>query len=1109
MATNVKRSIGNLIREVSPSPSMRWRGVDFRENTLNTSSFRYDAPGSPLRSTQQIPLDWADFSKHVFFGSAEVSVNVAFDKIINGFPFDGQQSEVYDFLDSLTGFEKHVYDEFPKSLNYLHFSQSQLSVNDVAGGAVPALSRRKDGENVLDPGMSSFSVQFKMLVPSQSNDNQVLLQRISSSSGYSLVLSSSANSTTGTLMFFLTSGSAELQVSTSYTKGAWVDVCAQMNRRPTVNRAALYLDGKLAASSSNAYEFQEMQARGTYLTVGSGTRHSATGFDFLPMTSLSASMDDLKFFIGNRTQSDIHNVSKYGTGIREDLKLCYRFNEPYGSYAQNDFVLDSSGNGLHTRVINFGTSLKDGRDGLPFFYERLNESPVLFPEYSGIVDLNTELLTSASDYDSVNPNIITKLIPPHYLVAGQISQGFETEEGPIAGQYPESGELPRESKLGSSQILSSLLYIWAKQFDEYKIFVDQFSKLETLDPVSTGSIADTFLPLQANSMGFELPKLFTPSNTRESTYGDDVGIDPSAGKVPLTEIQAQVWRRIVSNFPDIIRSKGTIYSVKSLIRSFGVNPDTSIRVREYGGAQSGFISGRSQKRSVIGEISASGSWVASSPFLSSSRVEPGHPLTSGSMSSGLSSVPSDGLHTSGSWNWEGLFTYPLTRAKSPKESLVRFYTTGSSGKSLLLNLVCTPSGTLDDGSAIMTLYGAYSGGSDGKFVTSLTGSKLFDGSRWHVSLGREKISETRSKWYLRTGKENNGEIEYSAESLAYVTCSNPTQDVFSNISNSYNRSGSFFVIGNESSIPTSAQFIGTNYPVALTGSFSGKIANVRFYSKDMDTTEWLEHVRNVDTLGVNDPLRNFNFVTTASGSFSRLRIDVPMDQETKNADGAGRILLFDYSQNNYHLSGSGFTSGTLVIGNTDVIYSSLEPKFDERSSTEKVRVRSWQSFENVQRYGGEIGPVYEVPRNEEGSDDTRFGIEISAVQGLNEDIMRMFADYTPFDNAIGSPSTLFDESYVELEDMRDIYFNRLTDSLDIQNVFLFAKWFEGTVGSLVEQVLPANTRYFGTNFVVESHVLERNRMRYYWGDIYLGENDRRGLRGTIGLSQLLASVKRN
>jgi len=1109
MSNTPKRSIGNLLREISPSPRTRYRGVDFQDSYANTSSFRYDPPGSPLRSTQQVPLDWSDFTKHVFFGSAEVSVNVAFDKIINGFPFDGSQSEVYKFLDDLTGFEKYVYDSFPKSLNYLHFSSSHLEINDIAGVSIPALSRKKDGENVLDPEMSSFSVQFKLLVPSQSNGNQVVFQRISGSSGYSLVLSSSSNSTTGTIQFLLTSGSSNLQVSAGYTKGAWVDICAQMNRRPTVNRAFLHLDGRLISSSSNAYEFQNFETKGSLLTIGSGSRHSCENFDFTPIENLSASIDDFKFFIGNRNQSDIFKVTKYGTGIRDDLRLYYRFNEPSGSYSQRDLVLDSSGNGLHARVTGYQPVLKNGSDGLAFFYERLNESPVLFPDYEKVVSLNTSLLYSASLYDTINPNVITKLVPPHYFLEGQISQGLESEQGTITSPYPESGDLPRESKLGSSQILSSLLYVWAKQFDEYKIFLDHFSKLESIDPVSTGSVADTFISTQARSMGFELPKLFTPSNSREATYGDDVGIDPSAGSVPLTEIQSQVWRRIVSNFPDIIRSKGTIYSVKGLIRSFGVNPDTSVRVREYGGAMSGYIDGRAQRRDVIGDLNYTGSWVASSPYLSSSRIEPGSPLPSGSLLAGPSNVPSDGLHTSGSWNWEGLFTFPPSRDKNNNESFVRFYTTGSSGQSLVLNLICNESGTLGDGSTLLTLYGAYSAGSDGKFMTSLSGPKLYSGEKWYVGIGRDKLSDTRSKWYLRAGKENNGDIEYTSEVVTFVTCSNPHDDVFSNVGSQYNASGSFFVIGTEQNIPSSTQFIGTNYSNALTGTFSGNIANVRFYSKALDEIEWFEHVRNVSSLGVNDPLRNFNFVTTASGSFERLRLDVPMDQETKEANGSGEIALFDYSQNNYHLSGSGFLPNSTVIGNADILYSSLEPKFDERSTTDKVRVRSWQSFENVQRYGGEVGRVYEVPRNEENSDDTRFGIEISVVQGLNEDIMRMFSDYTPIDNAVGSPSTLFEESYIDLEDMRDVYFNRLTGKLDIQNVFLFAKWFEGTVGSLVEQVLPANTRYFGTNFVVESHVLERNRMRYYWGDLYLGENDRRGLRGTIGLSQLLANLKRN
>src|SRR6478609_2151479 len=73
-----------------------------------SGSFRFDSPGSGLKSTQQIPLDWSDFSTHTFFGSAQVNVNVAFDKIVNGFPYDSSREEIDGFIDGLTGFEKWV-----------------------------------------------------------------------------------------------------------------------------------------------------------------------------------------------------------------------------------------------------------------------------------------------------------------------------------------------------------------------------------------------------------------------------------------------------------------------------------------------------------------------------------------------------------------------------------------------------------------------------------------------------------------------------------------------------------------------------------------------------------------------------------------------------------------------------------------------------------------------------------------------------------------------------------------------------------------------------------------------------------------------------------------
>ena len=91
-------------------------------NITGSNSYVFDNPGGPLKSTQQIPLDWSRFENHTFFNSAESKVNVSFDTIINYYPFDGNNDEIQTFLDGLSGYEKHIFDRFPKQTGYLIFT---------------------------------------------------------------------------------------------------------------------------------------------------------------------------------------------------------------------------------------------------------------------------------------------------------------------------------------------------------------------------------------------------------------------------------------------------------------------------------------------------------------------------------------------------------------------------------------------------------------------------------------------------------------------------------------------------------------------------------------------------------------------------------------------------------------------------------------------------------------------------------------------------------------------------------------------------------------------------------------------------------------------------
>jgi len=1059
---------------------------------IPTGSFRRDAPGSPLRNTQQIPVDWSDFSNHTFFSSAQTNTNIAFDKVINYFPFDGSPLDIEAWSDSLTGYEKYVYDQFPKYRGSLLFSASYISVKDTPGGLFPSLSKNTSGLPVLDPDDKSLCFQFKVNLPTGSNSESVVVQRLGTSGSYTLGFISSSNADYGQLFFGIAGSSGYVSSSAQIQKGRWVDVCAQYNRRPGTNCLQIFIDSALSSTSS-MLESVSLQSRGAPFLIGSGSAHTNIGMSFVPQRTLSASLDEFKVYHRSFNQQEVSSSMFSPAAKDENLILYYKFNEPSGSYERNTVVIDSSGNGLHAIITNFTESLRGNRDGLPPFRERNSQCPILFPDHPSVVSLNSRLLNSASLYDANNPNLITKLIPSHYLIEERTAMGLESDEGSINRSFEEGGNLPRETKIGNVQIITTLLFIWAKQFDEMKMYVDQFGKLENLDYDEVNSVADSFLPIIADRYGFELPNIFSGESDAQRHKGDDIGADPETGTESLSKIQAKIWRRIVATIPEIVRSKGTRHSVESLIRSIGLNPDTTLRLREYGGTRTGFISGRKSQRDSFGVFKTDTAFYATSSYLSGSRTEPGFPYLSG--------TPSDGLFTTSSFTYEANYRFPLSVGYVDPSSLVRMNVTGTSGNSNIVNLVAFSSGAAIFGESTITL--AVSSSNHSVIELSLTGANIFNGEMWNVSFMREPEGETKETWTLRAGSlTTERDISYFVTSSTMLRSS--STDVFSSITPSLNASGAFLSYGEQSYDPSGKFLNPTSY--ASNTMLLGEVSRIRFWSRELSESEWKEHVKNPTSFGVDDPLTRLNFITSQSGSFGRLRMDITCDQPVTASIG-GEIMLFDFSQAENHIRARGLTE-TDVIVQRESLFTTLTPKFDEAQSDNKVRVRSWSQYENSLTEGGHFGVLQEIPKNETPNDDSRFGIEISVVQSLDEDIMRSFSSHEFFDNAIGDPNLMFSDDYYDLENMRDVYFNKLTGPVNIRNIFNFARWFNENIGSMVAQLVPSNTSYLGNNFVVESHVLERNKVRYRWGDLYLGENERMRLKGAIYVGQVVADLKR-
>jgi hypothetical protein len=1087
--------------------------IDPELTTDVTESFKYTTPGTGLRSTQQLNIDWSKFENHTFFNSAQVKLNVAFDKIQNGFPFDGTQKETDTFLDSLTGFEKYVYDYYPKNVGYLFFSGTNagyeaaggtyITVLDQAGAQYTEASRNRDGSSILNFKNDPLTIEYWLYVPTKANANQVILDRHSGSFGYLFGLNSTTSTAYATSSFYIASGSVSETVSAIAEKGTWNHYAWVLNRTPGFNGITCFINGKLYTSSSAPIELDTMDFAAN-LYIGSGSVFSSVGFT--PTNTLSGALDELRIWSSVRSKDDIYQLYKKSVFAQEDLKLYYKFNEPSGSNSL--IVIDASSNSLHGRLSLAGQTLgvRNIATGsyfgsTPVVYETVSLSPILFGNHPEVLAYRNEYALSASQYDEFNPNLITRLIPKHYFYEGQVEAALETEQGAIVNQY-QAGNDPRSTKLGATQTFLLLLYTWAKFFDEIKLYIQSFVDLQFVDYDEIDTAPEQFLLQYASSMGFDLPALFSGATIPQFVEGDNVQDVISKNQYSLRYIKNQIWRRILINLKDIVNSKGTIHSIKSFIRSVGIDPDNNFRIREYGGPTKlalGFA--RDTRSKISSKLSFNNGGQIISPYLSGARVEPGYPNIAG--------AANDGLFTSGSWTYEGFYKFGNNVAYPMSQSLIRFVTTGSAytvSGGVISNLIAY-SGSLTN--EISLYVRPNDNNLSPYFKLSLTGANIFDGDLWYVSFGRRRNDDgldsvVSSSYFLRVAKNVSGELAESYITQSYFNeTSGSGNNVWSTKPTLYNASGSYFIVGSSSINTTVSRFLNdTSIPSdAQTTIFKGNISHIRFWSKYLNDQEWKEHVKNYQSAGVQHPLTNFNFITYKSGSFERLRIDATTEQMITQSDGAGLINIFDFSQNNFHLSGALFPTSSQVINPERIFFSYLSPHFDEASTNNKVRIRSYeQSEELTNAPWAKITPAYEIPKSEIPTDNSKFTVDFSLVDALNQDIVTIFATFDELDNVLGNPELVFSQDYPGLDNLRNIYFNRLVDKVNFKQFVEFFKWFDTNIGTFIHQLIPKKTKFLGTNFVVESHMLERPKFQYQFEDIYLGDSNRNGLKDTILLS---------
>lgn len=1155
-----------------------------------------DPIGTGLKNTQQLLVDWSDYSQHVFFNSAEGKVNLAFDQIINGYPFDGTSTEKASFLANIGGFTKHVLDKFATNTGYFYCNGNNvgnnvfLEIQDQTGKIAPDLAKKVGEAKVTENfHLKGTTHEFWVYIPQDTTAaTRTLYQKkeayhavthpnakLRGVSIYTTRDSNDISAQVFDISFHISSSNfkAIKHTISDLKTNTWHHV-AFVYERGTTEKIIGYINGEQNSTTLNTQaELDDIQMGDGLIRVGYGSEHKSfadptwTGSNYF-----RGLIDELRVWSTVRSRDEIYSYMHKNVDSQENLALYYRFNEPstVTTYAAASVILDYSGNALHGIIKNFDASIFDPKGvyntvATPLKVEYLKDNPILFPDWPANSTLNRTMLLDANHYDRNNPNLITKLIPSHYFEEAQFFEGIESEfETPeemqtLGVEYP----LPGHTKLPPRVVMLSVLLVWANFFDDIKLYIDNFSLLTKVTYDTYNQIPPQIIQFLSEYYGIRLPNPYANENPAKYRKGENLQNASGIG-TPLVDTLDKMWRRILINLPWLLRSRGTIQGVKGLMNTLGVEADSVFKFKEYGGSITKQItSGRKSTKKSCGFLNFQKlDYIKSSPLWAYRHEPGGDDPTSGPavgeivfQSGDIVIATNDGppvptLFTSGSWAWEGRYKLLKTETTS---SLFRI----ENDDKILVNLVAmrAQNNTGPDFNIRLFL--------DGHKATSapieldLPHVNLWDENPWYISIDNKwganentlsiRCIKTSGEYMVEhysssinyakealpkgSGNLHNGIPLFQIDETSPSSLSNKVRfaigtNIVTNTTSSVSNQP-FSLASNWTNMPLDSSLSGTTVPTAVedrsarriqahSTPFDGVLSHMRFWSKSLTRLEQIEHAHNPFSVSTQEIVNSFAFPnkpiielnsygtayettplgkysgtyngTLPQGSWDRIRQSFDMLQSNYTFAGGppGTLELIDTSQNNDNITLNGSTGG---LFKDEFMYTTVSSDFDSNSTSNKVRIRSFQDKETAEDHFAHNGILTELPL-EVGLDDRRFSIESSLVHALNHDMINVLGNLEAMNNYLGAPELQYAVEYPEIRKIQDLYFQRLVGNVNYNSMIEFQRWFNNNFSELIEQFIPHTADFLGINFVIESHFLERHKMEYKQGDVHVDIKDR-------------------
>ena len=629
-------------------------------------------------------------------------------------------------------------------------------------------------------------------------------------------------------------------------------------------------------------------------------------------------------------------------------------------------------------------------------------------------------IASASLYDNNNIDALTKSVPSHII------------------------------EDTNNETYATLVQVAGHYFDDILPYIKEYTNRYNHTQKLSEGLSRDLLYVIGENLGFEFENGSSLDDLWSYALGTDVtGSSNTAYNTTIDDTMKGIWKRIITNLPYLIKTKGTERCLRALINCFGI-PDTILRIKEYGGHEGGFDkkSDSVYDRFYYAFVAGYNGQTSGLPAQQVKVPWTGQPVGD------LLYPQTVELRVRMADNQ----TKDQTIFEVPDQWKVRAFRSASAGVT---------------GNYI----GFFLNNGSGVWATASVSTSLYDtdtedpytdqDTRWHhIALRREAQTDTDTDnqtytLIVKTTKYNK--VVSTATASLFIDGSTS-----SSYNNSYTTDGNVWIPGSGS------------YALADSHSmdlFSGSIQEFRYWSSELQDAILDNHALAPTSFQGNTD----GVFTGSTSSFDTLtyRLALGTDNKTTLDDHYPATSSFFPQQPNQALwNGVVGYSASFYNVTSSAYYRVIEQNSLEwpdlganRSISSKIRIDSTTLVDS------QLFPDSKVEKpltDNNPPDNAKLGVFLSPTNEVNQDIAEQFGGIS-IDDYIGDPSHLSLDDYPDLQGLARIYSKKYTDNNRPMEYVRLLTHYNAALFKLIQRFVPyrANTQ---TGLLIEPTILERSKI---------------------------------